>query len=260
VASNRLSLFVRLAAIGMLAVNGIAWAPERGVEAIQTMVQEAEDLAHFEAFVPAMAKLETALRRAERLGDPSLTALCRDHIGSVLDFEGQAAEGAKQHQEALRLATKIGDRRLAASSLASIGLAHWRQSEYDAALGALHEALVVQEELRDDTGRARTLDFIGRVHFKRAKYTEAKESYRRAVAILDTSGDRRWLGITLEDLGNWRWSRASTRRRSTPTSRRLGRAERLGTALGRPTDFTLSGAPICVRVGTGRPSGGSNAP
>lgn len=201
-ATDRLSLLLRLAAIGILVVNGIACVPERDGEAIQAMVREAEDLAHFEAFVPAMAKLETALRAAERLADPRLTALCLDHIGSVLDFEGQTADGAKQHQRALRLATKIGDRSLAASIRASIGLAHWRQSEYDAALGALHEALAVQDELGDDTGRARTLDFIGRVHFKRAKYTEAKEFYRRAVAILDTGGDRRWLGITLEDLGD----------------------------------------------------------
>jgi CHAT domain-containing protein len=202
IATDRRSLILRLAAIVILVINGIAWTPERGGEPIQALVREAEDLAHFEAFVPAMAKLETALRAAERLGDPELTAMCLDHIGSVLDFEGQSAAGATQHQRALRLASAIGNRRLAASIRASIGLAHWRRSEYGAALGALHEALAVQEELGDDTGSARTHDFIGRVHFKTAKYAEAKESYRRAVEILESGGDRRWLGITLEDLGD----------------------------------------------------------
>jgi CHAT domain-containing protein len=166
------------------------------------MVREAENLAYFEAFVPAMARLETALRGAERSADPGLTALCLDRIGSVLDFEGQPAAGRERHQRALALAREIGDRRLAASILASIGLAHWRQSEYDAALHALDQALAIQEELGDSAGRARTLDFIGRVHFKRAEYGKAEDFYRRAVRILKTTGDRRWLSIALEDLGD----------------------------------------------------------
>jgi CHAT domain-containing protein len=201
-ATNRRSLFLRLAAIIVLVINGIAWTPERDAEPVRGLIREAEDLAYFEAFVPAMAKLETALRAAERLGDANLMATCLDQIGSVLDFEGQADAGAAQHQRALKLAHDIDDRRLAASIRASIGLAHWRRSQYDAALSSLHEALAVQQELGDDVGRARTLAFIGRVHFKKAEYTEAKETYRRAVAVLETTGDHRWQSITLEDLGD----------------------------------------------------------
>ncbi len=201
-ATDRPSLLLRLAAMIVLVINGIAWTPERGGEPIQALVREAEDLAHFEAFVPAMAKLETALRAAERLGDSQLIATCLDRIGSILDFEGQPAAGTTQHQRALRLASETGDRRLAASIRASIGLAHWRQSEYGAALGALHEALAVQEELGDDSGRARTLDLIGRVHFKKAEYPAAGEFYRRAAAVLENTGDGRWRSITLEDLGD----------------------------------------------------------
>ena len=202
VPADRLARCLRLAAVGILAVAGILRMPDPGRDAIEAMVREAENLAYFEAFLPARTKLETALRAARRLRDPGLIALCLDRIGSVLDFEGQTAAGRERHQRALVLAGEIDDRRLGASILASIGLAHWRQSEYASALGVLHEALAIQDEIGDDTGRARTLVFIGRVHFKKAEYVEAKELYRRAVAILKTAGDRRWLSIALEDLGD----------------------------------------------------------
>ncbi len=202
VPADRLARCLRLAAVSTLAVAGILRMPDPGRDAIEAMVQEADNLAYFEAFVPARTKLETALHSARRLRDPRLIALCLDRLGSVLDFEGQTAAGRERHRRALVLAEEIDDRRLAASILASTGLAHWRQSEYASALGALHEALATQEELGDDTGRARTLLFIGRVHFKKAEYAEAKELYGRAVAILRTAGDRRWLSIALEDLGD----------------------------------------------------------
>jgi CHAT domain-containing protein/tetratricopeptide (TPR) repeat protein len=200
--ADRLARWLRLTAVGILAVTGIVRIPDPGRDAIATMVQQAEDLAYVEAFLPARTKLETALGAAKRLRDPELIALCLDRIGSVLDFEGRTAAGMERHERALVLAREIEDRRLGASILASMGLAHWRQSEYTLALGALHQALAIQDELGDDTGRARTLVFIGRVHFKKAEYTEANESYRRAVAILKSAEDRRWLSIALEDLGD----------------------------------------------------------
>jgi CHAT domain-containing protein/tetratricopeptide (TPR) repeat protein len=200
--AHRLARCLRLAAVGILAASGILRMPDPGRDAIEAMVQEGENLAYFEAFVPARTKLETALRAAKGLRDPGLIALCLDRIGSVLDFEGDAAAGREHHQRALALAREIDDRRLGASILASIGLAHWRQSEYDSALRALHEALALQTELGDDTGRARTLVFIGRVHYKKAEYAEARESYRRAVEILKPAKNLRWLSIALEDLGD----------------------------------------------------------
>ena len=191
----------RFTAIVILALVGIVQAPEGRGDRIQELVREADDLAYFEAFAPARAKLETALRLAERRADRGLTALCLDHLGSVLDFEGDAAAATQNHQRALALAGDIGDRKLAASILASIGLAHWRRSD-SAALVALHGALADQEDLDDDAGRARTLEFLGRVHFKKADYAEAKESYRRVVAIVEDTGDRRLRSITFEDLGD----------------------------------------------------------
>ena len=202
IARDRLAVPLRLAAIGTLVLCGFIQVPDPTSVAIERMVREAEDLAYFEAFVPARTKLETALRSARRLADPALTALCLDRIGSVLDFEGQTAAGAERHRQALALARENGDRSLAASILSSIGLAHWRQSEYAAALASLQEALASQEQIGDQAGRARTLVFIGRVHFKQAEYGNAKASYLSAVAILKTVRDQRWLSITLEDLGD----------------------------------------------------------
>ncbi len=169
---------------------------------IERLVREAEDLAHFEAFAPAAAKLETALSAAERLGDAALTALCLDRMGLVLDLEGDSVAGSERHARALALAREIGDVRLEASILGSIGAGQFRRSDYEAALESLREALALQEAIEDDAGRARTLDFIGRVHFKKAAYARAREAYALALATLEATGDGRWRSIVLEDLGD----------------------------------------------------------
>lgn len=189
---------VSLIAFALAAPAGLAPAQEDVVG----LVREAEDMAHFEAFAPALAKLETALSAAERLRDSALTALCLDRAGLVLDFEGESAAATERHARALALAREIGDVRLEASILASIGSGHFRRSDYAAALESLGEALALQERMEDEAGRARTLDFIGRVYFKKAAYEKAREAYVRALEILEGTGDLRWKSLVLEDLGD----------------------------------------------------------
>jgi CHAT domain-containing protein/tetratricopeptide (TPR) repeat protein len=193
--------WIRPAIVAALGAVLSTHAPERSAESIETMVREAEDLAHVEAFRPARAKLEAALRIAERRSDRRLMALCLDRIGSVLDFEGHPG-GTAFHERALALARQSADSSLAASITASMGLGHWRRSEYASALQVLYDALATQEAIGDERGRARTLGFIGRVHFKKAEYAEAKQYYRRALVVAERSADRRALSITLEDLGD----------------------------------------------------------
>ena len=86
-----------LFALGLTASASLA-APRPDVEGL---VREAEDLAHSEAFAPAAAKLETALREAERRGDTASTALCLDRMGMVLDLEGDSLAGTEHHERAL---------------------------------------------------------------------------------------------------------------------------------------------------------------
>jgi len=192
----------RLVAFLLLALAGLIQAPDRGAAAVEAMVLDAENLAYFEAFVPARAKLEAALRTARRLGDPRLTAICLDRLGSVLDFEGQIGAGEAQHRSALEIARGMDDQATVASVLASIGHEHWRQSEYSAALDVLHQAEAIQDAIGDRSNLARTLIFIGRVHFKRGEYATAKDYHLRALALLTSRADRRWASIALEDLGD----------------------------------------------------------
>jgi CHAT domain-containing protein/tetratricopeptide (TPR) repeat protein len=192
----------RLAAFLLLAMAGVIQAPDRGAASVEAMVLDAENLAYFEAFVPARAKLEAALRTARRLGDPRLTAICLDRLGSVLDFEGQIGAGGERHRSALEIARGMDDQATVASVLASIGHEHWRQSEYDAALDVLRQAEAIQDAIGDRSNLARTLVFIGRVHFKRAEYSTAKSYHLRALALLTSRADRRWASIALEDLGD----------------------------------------------------------
>ena len=187
-----------LFALGLTA-SAVLAAPRPDVE---RLVREAEDLAHSEAFAPAAAKLETALREAERRSDTAATALCLDRMGMVLDLEGESVAGTESHHRALAIAREIGDESLEASILASIGAGQFRRSDYGAALASLAEALALQERIDDAAGRVRTLDFIGRVHFKKAAYGPARESYVRALAILEVAADPRWKSIVLEDLAD----------------------------------------------------------
>jgi CHAT domain-containing protein/tetratricopeptide (TPR) repeat protein len=196
------ALLVRRAATTFLTVVALGMSPAPARPRIEAMVEEAENLAYLEAFVPARAALESALRAAERLGDSSLAALCLDRIGLAFDFEGEPTAGVDRRHRALALAGVNNDRRMTASILASTGLAHWRRSDYAAAAHALHEALAIQEDIGDDNGRARTLNFIGRVHFKKGEYDRAKEVYQRAVGILARTGQQQWLSITFEGLGD----------------------------------------------------------
>ena len=90
-------------------------------EEVEALVREAEDLASFEAFAPALARLEQALAVAEVLNDPSLTALCLDRMGLVLGYQGDGDGADERQARALALAREIGDSRREAEILASIG-------------------------------------------------------------------------------------------------------------------------------------------
>ncbi len=191
------------AALAWSLAAGAAGEPRRPEpEDVESLVREAEDLASFEAFAPAAAKLETALRAAERLRDPALTALCLDRMGLVLEYEGDSAAAAERQARALALAREIGDTRLEASILASVGAGYFRRSDYEAALASLDEALALQASIGDDAGRARTLNFLGHVNFKKAEYAKAKEAYVRALEVAETTGDLRRASLVHEDLGD----------------------------------------------------------
>ena len=188
-----------IAAASLLALGRVALPAADNVEAL---IREAEDLASFESFAPALATLETALAEARRLGDPALTALCLDRTGLVLAYEGDNAASTERHLQALALAREIGDRRIEAQILASIGSSHFRRSDYAAASHALGEAIAIQAEIGDDAGRARSLHFLGRVRFKSAAYVEARQLYLESLEIFETMGDRRGTSSVREDLGD----------------------------------------------------------
>ena len=193
-------LLVATGGLAILSAPDTVRTPATPAVSVETTVREAENLAHVEAFEPARAALEAALRTARARADPRMEALCLDRIGLVLHFAGRPGDGADAQRRALELARRAPDERLAASILASVGLAHWRHAKYAEAIEALGEGLAIQERLGDEAGRARTLIFIGRVHFKKGEYTRARERYLQAVAVFAVLADGRWLSIAFEDL------------------------------------------------------------
>jgi CHAT domain-containing protein len=195
-------LLVAAGGLAILARHSAVRAPDTDAVSVETIVREAENLAHVEAFEPARTALEAALRTARSRADPRLEALCLDRIGLVFHFAGRPADGRDAQRRALEIARRIGDDRLAASILASVGITHWRHAEYVQATELLGEGLAIQERLGDEAGRARTLLFIGRVHFKKAEYAQARERYLQAAAVFAVLPDRRGLSIAFEDLAD----------------------------------------------------------
>jgi CHAT domain-containing protein len=195
-AIRRVSLGAFLLAVAAVSARAGAY------EDVEALVREAEDLASFEAFAPALATLEKALSEAEALGDSSLTALCLDRMGLVLAYQGDGDAAAERQGRALALAREIGDTRREADILTSIGASHFRRSDYAAASSSIGEAISIQERIGDDAGRARSDHFLGRVRFKSAAYAEARELYLRALESMEAAGDRRSASLVHEDLGD----------------------------------------------------------
>jgi predicted ATPase/DNA-binding SARP family transcriptional activator len=152
-------------------------------------------------YLPAVRRLEAALRLYRELGDDRGVASALQVLGSVAREQGRYARAMELHAESLAIAEGAGDRWAVASAHGYLGYACWLQADFERATEECAVALRMFRELGDVEGIAWSLLSLGTV----ARHQGARE---RAAALLQESrsqaeriGFREGIAWSLEQLG-----------------------------------------------------------
>ncbi len=152
-------------------------------------------------YLPAVRRLEAALRLYRELGDARGVASALQVLGSVAREQGRYARAMELHAESLAIAEGAGDRWAVASAHGYLGYACWLQADFGRATQECTLALRMFRELGDVEGIAWSLLSLGTV----ARHQGARE---RAAALLQESrsqaeriGFREGIAWSLEQLG-----------------------------------------------------------
>jgi predicted ATPase len=152
-------------------------------------------------YVPAIRRVEAALRMYRELDDTEGTARALQVLGSVAREQGRYARSMELHAESLAIAEAAGDDWAVASAHGFLGFASWLQCDFERATTECETALGMFRELHDVEGIVWSLISLGAV----ARYQGARE---RAAALLEQSrarsygiGFREGIAWSLEQLG-----------------------------------------------------------
>ena len=100
-------------------------------------------------YLPAVRRLEAALRLYRELGDAPGVASALQVLGSVAREQGRYARAVELHAESLSIAEAAGDRWAVASAHGYLGFACWLQAEFERAAEECTVALRMFRELGD---------------------------------------------------------------------------------------------------------------
>jgi len=152
-------------------------------------------------YLPAVRRVEAALRQYRELGDARGVASALQVLGSVAREQGRYARAMQLHGESLSVAEAAADQWAVASAHGYLGFACWLQAEFERATQECTIALRMFRELGDVEGIAWSLLSLGTV----ARYQGARE---QAAALLQESrslaeriGFREGIAWSLEQLG-----------------------------------------------------------
>jgi predicted ATPase/DNA-binding SARP family transcriptional activator len=152
-------------------------------------------------YVPAVRRLDAALRLYRELADGAGMARALQFLGSVAREQGRYARSIEVTTESLAVAAAAGDRWAVASAHSYLGFVSWLQLDFGRAVSECTTALGMFRELGDAEGIAWSLLSLGAV----ARYQGARE---RAAALLAESrtlaesiGFREGIAWSLEQLG-----------------------------------------------------------
>jgi len=152
-------------------------------------------------YVPAVRRLEAALRLYRELDEAQGVARTLQVLGSVAREQGRYARSMELHAESLAIAEAAGDRWAVASAHAYLGFASWLQRDFERATEECTTSLDESRALGDVEGTAWSLISLGTV----ARYQGASQ---RAAALLAESrslsekiGFREGIAWSLEQLG-----------------------------------------------------------
>src|SRR3982074_2759663 len=112
-------------------------------------------------YLPAVRRLEAALRLYRELEDAQGMARTLQALGSVAREQGRYARSMELHEESLAIAEAAGDRWAVASAHGYLGFASWLQRDFERAAEQASTALTMFCQLGDVEGTAWSLISLG---------------------------------------------------------------------------------------------------
>jgi len=152
-------------------------------------------------YLPAVRRLEAALRLYRELSDTQGEASSLQVLGSVAREQGRYARAIQLHEESLALAEAAGDRWAVASAHSYLGFVCWLQGEFERATGECTVALHIFRELGDVEGIAWSLLSLGTVARQRGAGEQAAALLRESRSLAEQIGFREGIAWSLEQLG-----------------------------------------------------------
>ena len=152
-------------------------------------------------YVPAVRRLEAALRLYRELGDPRGIASSLQVLGSVAREQGRYARAVELHAESLATAEAAEDRWAVASAHGYLAFASWLQRDFGRAAEEAGIALAKFRELGDVEGAAWSLISLGTVARYQGDVERASVLLTESLALSEGIGFREGIAWSVEQLG-----------------------------------------------------------
>lgn len=152
-------------------------------------------------YVPAVRRLEAALRLYRELDDSHGVASALQVLGSVAREQGRYARSVELYAESLAIAQAAGDSRAAASAHGYLGFLQWLQRDFEHAASECELALAASRELADTEGVAWALISLGAIARYRGTPERAGVLLAESLSLAERIGFREGVAWSLEQLG-----------------------------------------------------------
>ena len=152
-------------------------------------------------YVPAIRRLEAALRLYRDLEDQQGISATLQVLGSVAREQGRYARAMELHTESLAAAEAVGDRWAIARAHGHLGFVLWLQREYEQATTECELALAISRELADGQEIAWSQISLGAIARYQGAADRAATLLADSRALAEQLGFREAIAWSLEQQG-----------------------------------------------------------
>jgi predicted ATPase/class 3 adenylate cyclase len=141
-------------------------------------------------FERARRDLESALRLAEALGEPTVQGRVLWTLGALWGGHKDYQKGIELSRRAVAMIESAGDRRALAEARAQLGVMHLNLGRMAESRRELERALIIFRELGDETGESRALEMLAMHAWMVGAVSDTERYVREALPRLRALGDR----------------------------------------------------------------------
>ena len=152
-------------------------------------------------YLPAVRRLEAALRLYRELGDDRGIAAALRALGSVAREQGRYARAVELYAESLALAEAADDRRGAANAHETLAMVCWLRCDFDEAVAEATAAQEIYRALGDVEGVASSLANLGIVARYKGDTERSLALLTESLALAEGIGFREGIAWSAEQLG-----------------------------------------------------------